>query len=139
MVCILRDLIHSKTIPKDNKYFYWLIGFLASSSIFIEAKKRRSELALYVIPRGTDALYQNLYKRRLVWKVPYFEVGMFCVAMGAVVAFFQTEPGVLSGVLEGLLGRVDGIIEDPEVYRKPRRKRLGEMKNEDEVGNECTK
>ena len=138
MVCILRDLINLKYVSNDNKYFYWLIGFLASSSIFIEHKKRRSELALYAIPRGTEALYQNLYNRRLIFKVPYFEVGLFSAAMGLVVAFFQTEPGMLSGILEGLLGRVDGIIEDSDVYRKPKRKRLGE-RCEDETDDKNAK
>lgn len=37
---------------EDNKLLYYLFGIICSSSIFLENKSRRTELALYVLPKG---------------------------------------------------------------------------------------
>lgn len=34
---------------RERGFFFWFAGFIAASSIFIEQKRRRAELALYVI------------------------------------------------------------------------------------------
>ncbi|KAJ3078575.1 hypothetical protein HK102_004388, partial [Quaeritorhiza haematococci] len=115
-----RNLIASKILfRKDTKFSYWIIGFLSSLSIFLEAKNRRSELAMYVLPRGVDSLYRLLYNRKWIVKVPHFEVLMFSVAMGLILAFYQTEPNALSPFLYRLLNRVNLTIEDRRPKRSP--------------------
>ncbi|KAI8619735.1 hypothetical protein BC830DRAFT_1053704, partial [Chytriomyces sp. MP71] len=103
IACILRDLQRYKILPRDNRYLYWLNGFLSSWSIFIEDEKRRSELAMYVLPRGMDALYKTLYSKSLIFKIQHFDVAMFAAGMGLIIMYFQTEPIALGGIIYRLL------------------------------------
>ncbi|KAI9344244.1 hypothetical protein BDR26DRAFT_1005960 [Obelidium mucronatum] len=112
IACITRTLIQRKIISKDNRYLFWLNGFISSAAIFIEDEKRRSELAMYVLPRGMDALYRTLYSKSLIFRVPHFEVGMFSVATGLIIMYYQTEPEALGGIIYRLLRRIDLTIED---------------------------
>jgi len=59
-------------MKSDHKLVYWVVGFLASWSILVEKKSRRSELALYAFPRGVDSIYEILYdhKVRLPFATP---------------------------------------------------------------------
>ncbi|KAJ3193454.1 hypothetical protein HK101_004807 [Irineochytrium annulatum] len=128
LVCVTRDLIKYGALKRDNKYNYWIIGFLSSWSIFLEDKRRRSELAMYVLPRGADALYQSMYNRRWAPDIPYFEVGLFSLAMGLIVSFYQAEPDVLSTVVARLLRRIDLTIEDPGISKEREERRRREKK-----------
>ncbi|KAI9326086.1 hypothetical protein BDR26DRAFT_878038 [Obelidium mucronatum] len=112
IACITRTLIQRKIISKDNRYLFWLNGLISSAAIFIEDEKRRSELAMYVLPRGMDALYRTLYSKSLIFRVPHFEVGMFSVATGLIIMYYQTEPEALGGIIYRLLRRIDLTIED---------------------------
>ena len=47
-------------LHRDHKLSYWLVGLVAASAILIERKSRRSELALYTLPRAADSLYEIL-------------------------------------------------------------------------------
>jgi len=54
-------------MQRDHKLSYWLTGLLAASTILIERKSRRSELALYTLPRAGDSLYEIMYQHK-VWR-----------------------------------------------------------------------
>ncbi|KAL7417966.1 hypothetical protein BDY24DRAFT_4964 [Mrakia frigida] len=43
--------------------YMWFAGFMTTFSLFLEEKRRRSELALYVLPRGLSVLHSMLRKR----------------------------------------------------------------------------
>ncbi|ORY48568.1 hypothetical protein BCR33DRAFT_847954 [Rhizoclosmatium globosum] len=118
IACVFRELGRRGIIPRDSRYYFWLNGFISSAAIFIEDEKRRSELAMYVLPRGVDALYQTLYSKSLIFRVPHFEVGMFSAAMGLIIMYFQTEPEALGGIIYRLLRRVDLTIEDADAIIK---------------------
>lgn len=78
------------TTGLEHRFIYWLSGFIAASSIFIEQKPRRSELALYVLPRGLDALYLILQRRKWLSTVPFGELLLFCLSLsGIMVANFH--------------------------------------------------
>lgn len=62
-------------------------GLLASGSILIEKKSRRSELALYVMPRAVDSFALGLMKRRWVPSVKFGEVLLFSLCMGGLMYF----------------------------------------------------
>lgn len=40
-----------------NKGYYFVSGFATCLSLFVEEKKRRKELAMYVLPKGLEALW----------------------------------------------------------------------------------
>lgn len=91
-ICLQRTLaISSLPIPlptffrHDHKLWYYILGLLCSSSILIELKSRRSELAMYVLPKGLQSLWMVLYKRGAVVRVPGFELGMSSLAMGILM------------------------------------------------------
>ena len=47
-------------LHSDHKLVYWIIGALSSLSLLIESKSRRSELALYALPKGVESIYHIL-------------------------------------------------------------------------------
>jgi len=53
-------------LKTDHKLVYWIIGLFASWSILLERSSRRSELALYALPRALDSIYQILYDHKVI-------------------------------------------------------------------------
>ncbi|KAI8393947.1 uncharacterized protein BYT42DRAFT_487758 [Radiomyces spectabilis] len=85
-VCMHRKMVEKGWTTFNHRVLYYIAGFICSySSIFLEDKKRRSELALYVLPKALQSLYEILYQRRLIFKVKHFEVIMTSVAMGIIM------------------------------------------------------
>lgn len=86
-----------KVVSRDHKSIYLLAGLLASFfSVLIEKKSKRSELALYVLPRAIDVLFDLVVDRKLVKPIPYGEMGIFSLAAGGLMYFFHKEPTVMS-------------------------------------------
>lgn len=103
-VCMHRNLIDFGWINFNHKYLYYIFGFVCSyTSIFLEDKKRRSELALYVLPKAIQCFYQILYQKHLMIKIKHFEVIMTSMAMGIIMSFYQEEPDVLSSFVRKIL------------------------------------
>jgi hypothetical protein len=40
-----------------SKFSFWVPGFVAGLSLFVEAKRRRGELAMYVLPKGLESAW----------------------------------------------------------------------------------
>lgn len=112
LACGIRNLISLRVIERDSKYYYWIVGLFSSVAILLEDKRRRPELAMYVLPRGLTALHTVLYDRNRMISIPNFEVFMFSTGMALLISHLQTEPETLSGVLGGLLKRIEKHIED---------------------------
>jgi len=97
---------------KFNIFFAGIVcGFI---SILFERKSRRSELALYVLPRAVDAVLYLLREKRLVpgpllGSHAVENVWVWCAAMGALSYYFIHEPQHVSGlvytVMKFLFGR----------------------------------
>jgi hypothetical protein len=66
-------------------------GMAASTAIFIEKKGRRSELALYVLPRAIESLLETLLRRRVLPRLPFWEVALFAVCMGRLM-YYKSAP-----------------------------------------------
>ncbi|KAJ3147154.1 hypothetical protein HDU89_005751 [Geranomyces variabilis] len=113
--CRYRDLVKANIIPRDSRYAYWFFGLLAGGSIFIEQRSRRSDLAIYVLPRAIESLYTVMRHRKLAPRIKYFEILMFSVGTGCIISFFQTEPSAVSGVLQRIIRRFEIAIEDKKV------------------------
>ncbi|GAA5802042.1 hypothetical protein HPULCUR_007502 [Helicostylum pulchrum] len=104
-ICTHRNIFKTGLIGTSNsKYIYYLAGFLCSyPAIFIEDKKRRSELALYVLPKALTSFYKIAYSRSWIFKVKHFEVYMTSVAMGIIMSFYQEEADVLSSFVRKIM------------------------------------
>jgi len=51
-----------------SKFSFLLLGVLSGLSILVEEKRRRTELAMYVLPKGAESLWIALRGRGLVFK-----------------------------------------------------------------------
>ncbi|KAL0090897.1 hypothetical protein J3Q64DRAFT_1707611 [Phycomyces blakesleeanus] len=103
-VCVHRKLVDMGITSMNSKYFHFCYGFVcAYTSIFIEDKKRRSELALYVLPKAIQSLYLIAYQHRLIFKLKHFEVLMSSAAMAVIMSFYQDEPDVLSNFVRKIM------------------------------------
>jgi hypothetical protein len=76
-------------LRRDHKLHYGLAGLIASWAILIERKPRRAELALYVLPRAADSLYQILVEHKLLARVPRGEAALFAASMAVLMYFFE--------------------------------------------------
>lgn len=104
-ICMHRNLYKTGLIGNFNsKYIYGLAGFFCSyPAIFLEDKKRRSELALYVLPKALTSFYKIAYSHHWIFKIKHFEVYMTSVAMGIIMSFYQEEADVLSSFVRKIM------------------------------------
>eukprot|EP01126_Amoeba_proteus_P050294 TRINITY_DN5930_c0_g1_i9.p1 TRINITY_DN5930_c0_g1~~TRINITY_DN5930_c0_g1_i9.p1 ORF type:complete len:459 (+),score=84.42 TRINITY_DN5930_c0_g1_i9:63-1379(+) len=109
LVAIYQSVIcvHRKMVSKDHRFIYWFSGWIAGgASVLIEKKSRRSELALYVLPRALDSFYTVLYDRRWLGSVPQGELPLFCLSCCLIMYGYDHEPDSLSPLLNWVLGKV---------------------------------
>jgi len=92
-------------VRNDHKLVYWIIGFLSSWSILVEKKSRRSELALYALPRAMDSIYEILYHHKIFYKFRHGEILLFAVAMSVIMHFHENEQDTISPLLNSILLR----------------------------------
>jgi hypothetical protein len=86
-----------KVVSRDHRSIYMVAGFFASFfACLIEKKSKRSELALYVLPRAIDVVLDQIVDRKLAPSIPYGEMGIFSIAAGGLMYFFHKEPSVMS-------------------------------------------
>ena len=76
---------------KIDRWNVMVPGFFCTSAILFEPSSRRTELALYLIPKFLEALWMFLEKRGLVRVVPHWEIIIFCLAMGVLMYCYQNE------------------------------------------------
>ncbi|KAJ3160134.1 hypothetical protein HDU86_000970 [Geranomyces michiganensis] len=111
-ICVQRNIAQSPIAPhflqRDYKVWYYVLGGICSSSIFLEQKSRRSELAMYVLPKGLGSLWAVLEGRGKVRGLPHFEVLMASAAMGMLMSVYQTEPQHISSLLFKVMNKVIG-------------------------------
>ncbi|KAJ3037864.1 hypothetical protein HDV00_001279 [Rhizophlyctis rosea] len=109
LICFHRNAIKYWHLwREDHKAAYYIFGVACAMSIFIEAKQRRSELAMYVLPKGLQSLWTVLYARGQMIKVPHFDVVMACAGMSVLMSVYQTEPHRMSTLLFKVMERVIG-------------------------------
>ncbi|KAJ4866133.1 Mitochondrial import inner membrane translocase subunit Tim17/Tim22/Tim23 family protein [Raphanus sativus] len=96
---------HRKVASKDHKIVYWFAGGVAALSVMLEKKPRRSELALYVLPRAGDSLWEILVNRHVLPDIKNAEVALFCACMGGIMYYLEHEPDTLAPFLRGLIRR----------------------------------
>jgi len=87
----------------DHRAVYWLAGFISSWTILFEQKSRRSELALYVLPRAIDSWVMTMQDRKLLANIPHGEKGLFALGMAALMYYREFHPECMSPLLRRLL------------------------------------
>ncbi|TMW68222.1 hypothetical protein Poli38472_007894 [Pythium oligandrum] len=100
LICVQR-----RVMPKDHRFTYYLAGLGASGAIFIEPKSRRSELALYVLPRALDSLFIILRDRRILTGVRHGEVLLFSLSMACMMYSYEHEKDSMGSFLHSTLKR----------------------------------
>lgn len=91
---------YRKIIDTDHRFYYWLCGFLCSGSILLEKKSKRSELALYVLPRALDSLYLLLLDRKWVPFLPAGDTFLFAFSMGSLMYYYKHQSSTVAPLLK---------------------------------------
>ncbi|KAL5487505.1 hypothetical protein ACEPAI_5613 [Sanghuangporus weigelae] len=87
-----------------SKPSFWLGGLLSGLSLFVEAKRRRGELAMYVLPKGLESAWKMARGRGLVFPAgPYGDAILCAIGIGMVMNTYQHEPQHLSGLVRRIL------------------------------------
>lgn len=84
-------------------------GFLSGSTVLLETKSRRIELALYCLPRALESFWNLGVLRGHFRSIRNGEVLLFMIAMGTLMTVYQHEPDVIPRSYEGILVRFFGV------------------------------
>lgn len=72
--------------------FNWIVtGIASGATIFIEAESRRGDLALYLLPRVLETIWNLMKKYGWPLRIKYFEVAIFALAMGILSFFLHND------------------------------------------------
>ncbi|KAI0053801.1 hypothetical protein FA95DRAFT_1481071 [Auriscalpium vulgare] len=83
---------------------FWLGGVLSGLSLLVEAKRRRGELAMYVLPKGLESVWIMARGKGLVFRTgQYGEALLTAIGMGMVMSIYQNDPQHLSGFVRRIL------------------------------------
>ncbi|CUA67828.1 hypothetical protein RSOLAG22IIIB_03258 [Rhizoctonia solani] len=99
----LKSLPHNLRFAFISRASWWLGGFLSGFSLLVEDKRRRGELAMYVLPRGLESAWGVMRRRGWVPIVPGGENLLCAVGMAMVMATYQTSPQHLSGMVRRIM------------------------------------
>ncbi|KAI5121195.1 hypothetical protein M0805_005996 [Coniferiporia weirii] len=87
-----------------SKQSFWLGGLLSGLSLFVEEKRRRGELAMYVLPKGLESAWTMARGRGLVIPTGEYGEALLCaIGMGMVMNTYQNDPQHLSGLVRRIL------------------------------------
>ncbi|TMW68143.1 hypothetical protein Poli38472_007815 [Pythium oligandrum] len=95
-----------RVVTKDHRFYYYLMGFGASSAIFFEPKHRRSEIAMYMLPRALDVVYCVLRDHHLAPSFKHGERMVFAVSMAILTYCYQHERDSMDPIVSSTLQRV---------------------------------
>lgn len=87
-----------------SKASFWLPGFAAGLSLFVEEKRRRGELAMYVLPKGLESIWVMARGKGWVFKTGRWgEVLLTSLGMAMVMSTYQNDPQHLSGFVRRIM------------------------------------
>ncbi|GAB9469595.1 hypothetical protein Gpo141_00006869 [Globisporangium polare] len=96
---------HRKLFTGDHRIVYYLAGLGASTTILLEPKSRRSELALYALPRAIDSLFLILRDRKIFTGFRHGEVALFSGSMAFMMYCYEHEKESMSPFLFNIMRR----------------------------------
>jgi len=87
-----------------SKWSFWFGGLLSGLALFIEERRRRSELAMYVLPKGLESAWAAARGHGWVFKTGnYGESILTAIGMGMVMSTYQNDPQHLSGLVRRVM------------------------------------
>ena len=103
-----------------SKPSFWFPGFAAGLSLLVEAKRRRGDLAMYVLPKGLESVWTMARGKGLVFRtgkwgdVILTSIGMgmvmvchlqllFCQILITLQSAYQNDPQHLSGLVRRIM------------------------------------
>ncbi|KAH9854900.1 hypothetical protein C2E23DRAFT_816063 [Lenzites betulinus] len=87
-----------------SKFSFFVGGLLSGLSLFVEEKRRREELAMYVLPKGLESAWIMARGRGWVFGMgAYGDALLTAVGMGMVMSTYQNDPQHLSGLVRRIL------------------------------------
>lgn len=129
--------LHRRIVSKDHRFIYYLAGLGASVTILLEPKSRRSELALYVLPRAIDSLAMILHDRGVCSGFAYGEVALFSVSMSVLMYCYEHETEAMSPFVHSTMKRfLQTSTDKKHLYvasLEKRERRLSQVQPEDQV------
>ncbi|KAK1925541.1 hypothetical protein DB88DRAFT_484264 [Papiliotrema laurentii] len=94
----------------SRKETFWMMGFSTCFSLLLEERKRRSELAMYVLPRALESAWSAARKRAWLPIVPFGETILGAAAMSMVMDAYKHQPDAMSGIVRRLLYQLVGPV-----------------------------
>ncbi|KAG2013120.1 integral membrane protein [Coprinopsis cinerea AmutBmut pab1-1] len=87
-----------------SKPSFWFPGFFAGLALLVEAKRRRGELAMYVLPKGLESAWVMARGKGWVFRTgKWGDVILTSIGMGMVMSAYQNDPQHLSGFVRRIL------------------------------------
>ncbi|KAM5542337.1 hypothetical protein V8D89_003796 [Ganoderma adspersum] len=87
-----------------SKQSFFLGGLLSGLSLFVEEKRRREELAMYVLPKGLESAWVMARGKGWVFGLgQYGDALLTAIGMGMVMSTYQNDPQHLSGLVRRIL------------------------------------
>jgi len=87
-----------------SKMSFWILGAASGLSLFVEEKRRRGELAMYVLPKGLESLWVAARGKGLVFRTgKWGDVILAAMGMAMVMRTYQNDPQHLSGLVRRIL------------------------------------
>lgn len=82
-----------------SKLSYWLLGFASGLALFVEERKRRAELAMYVLPKGLESMWIMLRGHGYVFKTGKWGETVVCLC---TLIFFMLKLMIFFVQLTGI-------------------------------------
>lgn len=82
---------------------HWWAGFATCLSLFVEHKRRRTELAMYVLPKGMESAWSVARQRSWLPFVPGGDLLLTSVGMSLVMGTYAQNPEHLSGIVRRIV------------------------------------
>lgn len=81
----------------------WSAGFATCLSLFVEHKRRRTELAMYVLPKGMESAWSVARQRAWVPFVPGGDLLLTSAGMSLIMGSYAQNPTHLSGLVRRIV------------------------------------
>ncbi|KAF4619751.1 hypothetical protein D9613_004876 [Agrocybe pediades] len=87
-----------------SRFSFWVPGFVAGLALFVEEKRRRGELAMYVLPKGLESAWVMARGKGWVFRTgKWGETLLTAIGMAMVMSTYQNDPQHLSGLVRRIL------------------------------------
>lgn len=101
-------------LPLSGNLCFFGVSFPMSWAIFIEHKKRWSEISLWVFAKWIESIVISLKKRRVWINVPYGINFSFAIAVALITSTYFNSSGLRTGkydkIFNLLVGKVDSKV-----------------------------